>query len=181
MNLACKKAWSTKLDADTRNSPALADVLGRGTLDVVTVTHKGTVYALNGTNGSVIWKRALGETTDGSVTTFQAPGENFQYVLAPTQAGLYVIDGRDGTVVAKVGDFRLRSSATVTRDPDGSIGITIAGGTRVAGSSGFKGVVQHYTLVGSNVETIDTPGSWPMFHHDPQLTGYSDDPLVAQE
>jgi len=181
MNLACKKAWSTKLDADTRNSPALADVLGRGTLDVVTVTHSGSVYALNGTNGSVIWKRALNATTDGSVTTFQAPGAAFQYVLAPTQAGLYVLDGRDGSIVAKVGDFRLRSSATVTADPDGSIGITIAGGTRVSGSSGYKGIVQHYRLVGSNVETIDTPGSWPMFHHDPQLTGYSDDPLVVQE
>jgi len=177
MSTSCKRTWSTKLDSDTRNSPALADVLGRGTLDVVTVTHSGSVYALNGTTGKVIWKRALGSVTDGSVTTFQAPGELYQYVLAPTQGGLYVLDGRDGSIVTKLGDFRLRSSATVTRDPDGSIGITIAGGTRVSGSSGYKGIVQHYRLVGSNVETIDTPGSWPMFHHDPQLTGYSDQAL----
>jgi outer membrane protein assembly factor BamB len=181
MNTSCKRTWSTKLDSDTRNSPAIADVLGRGTFDVVTVTHKGTVYALNGTNGHVIWKRALGKTTDGSVTTFKAPDGDYQYVLAPTQAGLYILDGRDGSTVAKVGDFRLRSSATVTRDPDGSIGITIAGGTRVSGSSGYKGIVQHYRLVGSSVDTIDTPGSWPMFHHDRQLTGYSKEPLVVPE
>jgi len=173
MSARCKKAWSTKLDSDTRNSPALADVTGRGTLDVVTVTHKGTVYALNGTNGHVIWKRALGKTTNGSVTTFKAPNGDYQIVLAPTQGGLYLLDGRDGSTITRVGDFRLQSSATVTRDPDGSIGITIAGGVRQSG--GYKGIVQHYRVTGSNVATIDTPGSWPMFHHDPKLSGWADD------
>jgi len=181
INAACKKQWSVKLDSDTRSSPALADVEGNGSLDVVTISRAGTVYALNATNGKTLWKRALGGVTYGSATTFASPDGSFQYVLAPLQKGLYVLDGRDGSIVTKVGSMRLWSSATVTRDPDGSIGITIAGGSGRTAAGDLAANIEHYRVVGSNVETIDTPGSWPMFHHDPQLTGYSDDPLVAQE
>lgn len=172
INARCKKVWSKKLDGATRPSPALADIRGNGNLDVVTVSEKGTVYALNGANGHTIWTKKLKATTDGSITTFQAPGADFQYVLAPTQAGLYVLDGRTGDVVKHLSTFRLRSSATVTADPDGSIGITVAGSIR--GSNGhWKPIVQHFRVVGSSVTTVQTKGAWPMFHHDPQLTGYA--------
>ena len=174
MDPYCTKKWSVLLDGDTRSSPAIADVQGDGKLDVVMMTRNGSVYALDGATGATIWKRSLGNIVYGSATTFQAPNGNFQYILAPLQEGLYVLDGRDGSVVTKVGGMRLWSSATVTRDPDGSIGITIAGqgGKTSAGKPAAN--IEHYRVVGSNVETVQTPGSWPMFHHDPQLTGLAD-------
>jgi outer membrane protein assembly factor BamB len=174
MDTHCKKKWTRVIDGNTLSSPALADLTGDGTLEVLEMSGKGSVYALNGSTGALIWKRALGVTTYGSVTTFMSPTGTFQYVLAPTASGLYVIDGRDGSVIDKLGGFRLHSSATVTADPDGSIGITIAGGVYTSSRS-LVMIVQHYTVDGSSVETVQTPGAWPMFHHDPQLTGYASD------
>jgi len=175
MNTKCTKKWTALLDGDTRSSPAIADVLGRGTLDVVAASGKGTIYALNGRTGKTIWSKKLGYSTFGGPTTFQAPGADFQYVLAPTKKGLFMLDGRDGSIVALVGDFTLKSSATVSRNADGSIGITIAGADTINGTA--SGRVAHYKVVGSSVETVDTPGAWPMFHHDPKLSGYTSQPL----
>ena len=178
MDTTCRKKWSRVLDGDTRSSPALADIEGNGSLDVLEVSRTGSVYALRGADGSLLWKRSLGGVAWGSVTTFKAPEGDFQYILAPLQTRLYVLDGRDGSIVTSVpSGLQLWSSATVTRDPDGAIGITIAGGGGRNSAGTLLTKVKHFTVVGSNVETIDTPGSWPMFHHDPQLTGYSDDPL----
>jgi hypothetical protein len=168
INTNCKRQWSRTLDSASLPSPALADVEGDGDLDVVTISKAGTVYALSGFSGKVLWHRKLAHGTDGAVTTFQAPNSTFQYILAPTGQGVYLLDGRDGHIVQRISDFRLRSSATVTRDSDGRIGITVAGAT---GHS--QGIIEHFALEGSSVDTVQTNGAWPMFHHDPQLTGYS--------
>jgi PQQ-like domain len=166
INTTCHKIWSRLLNSRTLSSPALVDLAGTGSLDVVEVSGAGRVYALNGEDGVSVWTTDIGENATGSVTSFQVPGEDYQYILVPGNSGLYVLDGRDGSILTRFGDMRLKSSATVTRDPDGSIGITLAGN-----SSGS--IVQHFRLVGSSVETVQTPGAWPMFHHDPQLTGYA--------
>ncbi len=170
IDLHCALKWKVALDGRSESSPALADVTGTGSLDVVTVSSKGTVYALNGENGAELWHNTLNDTTEASVTTFQAPGGAYQFVLVPTYTGgVYVLDGRDGHEVAHLfGTPLLRSAVTVTADLDGHIGIT------VAGNSGGQTRVQHYVVDGtSGVTTVQTPGSWPMFHHDPQLTGYA--------
>lgn len=179
INTACSKRWTATLDGDTRSSPAIADVTGRGAFDVVASSGPGTVYALNGRTGAVMWKKSLGASMLGGPTTFQAPGGSFQYVLAATKRGLYILDGRDGSIVRSpaAGEPTLKSSATVNRDADGSIGITIAGADTVNGvASGF---VEHFRVVGSSVDTVQTPGAWPMFHHDPKLSGFTKDPLTA--
>ncbi|WBU38197.1 outer membrane protein assembly factor BamB family protein [Homoserinibacter sp. YIM 151385] len=176
MDTKCRKRWTAKLDADTRTSPALADVQGDGRLDVVVTSSRSTVSALNGANGHTIWKRKLDAGTLGSVSTFQAPGASFQYVLSANKSGLTVLDGRDGSIVTRIGGISLMNTATVTADPDGSIGITVAGTKTVKGK--VNGYVKHYRVVGSSgVETVQTPGAWPMFHHDPQLTGFSEQRL----
>ena len=49
----CNLAWSATLNGNTKSSPALADVLGNGQLQVVEGTDNGStgsVYALNGAN-----------------------------------------------------------------------------------------------------------------------------------
>jgi outer membrane protein assembly factor BamB len=171
INSSCKKIWTALLDGDTTTSPALADLTGDGTLEVVMNSTKGTVYAYNGATGALIWKNTLGSGTNGSVVTFQSPTGNFQYVLAPTGNGLYILDGRDGSIVQQIAtDLRLKSGATVTVDPSGEIGITVAGPLAASGK------IEHYTVTGSSVASVQTPGAWPMFHHDPQLTGFAPAP-----
>ncbi len=174
----CKKVWSRTLDGVTRPSPALADVEGNGSLDVVMISEKSTVYALNGKTGKTIWTRKLNLSTNASVTTFQAPGAKFQYILAPTSKGVFILDGRNGSIVQQIGaDMRMRSAATVTVNSDGRIGITMGGQGRGNrnGTVTMVGEVRHYLVNGNYapVKTVQTKGAWPMFHHDPQLSGYA--------
>ena len=54
----------------------------------------------------------------------------------------------------------------MTDDPNGTIGITLAGY-----NSSNQGVIEHYEVTGSRGARVNEAGAWPMFHHDPQLTG----------
>ena len=168
VNTACHKVWSRTLGGSSHPSPALADVNGDGTLDVIANSNAGDVWALNGADGSVIWKTQVPKTTYGGATTFQVPGQNYQDVLIASTHGLYVLDGRNGDILQQLaGNVAMRNSATVTADPDGSIGVTIAGIV-----SGSRTQIEHFVVAGSSgVTTVQTTGAWPMFHHDPQLTG----------
>jgi hypothetical protein len=173
VNTSCKRVWSKTLAGNSVPSPSIADVDGNGTLDVLASSYGGEVYALNGTNGATLWSHKFAHSVEGSMTTFQSPTGKFQYVLAPTTAGLYVLDGRTGEVVQELlPNVSFRNSATVTADPNGTVGVT------VAGILSGKSTIQHFEVEGTaNVRTVQTYGSWPMFHHDPQLTGYA--PYVA--
>jgi hypothetical protein len=172
IDTACKKKWSKTLDDRTLTSPALADVEGNGTLDVVMMSNAATVYALNGADGTELWKTDLPDVATGSPTTFRAPGGDFQYIVAPTKHAVKILDGRTGEVVYTLADdMTIRSAVTMTADPDGTLGLTVAGAHST--SAGNRAFVRHYTFVGSSVTTVQTPGAWPMFHHDPQLTGYA--------
>ena len=53
INTGCGLAWSDTLNGITADSPALADVLGNGHLDVVEGTRRERIYVLNGANGAV--------------------------------------------------------------------------------------------------------------------------------
>ena len=58
-----------------------------------------------------------------------------------------------------------QNTPLVTDDPNGTIGITLAG---YQGSGSF---IYHYELAGSDGTLADETGAWPQFHHDPQLSG----------
>jgi hypothetical protein len=172
----CHLVWSAKLDGLTTSSPALADLFGNGTLDVVEGTNNqhggGSVYALNGANGSVLWRQsAPGEVIGGVVTANLGAG--YQDVIVGGTGGAEVLDGRTGQVVTTLGPrVGLQNSALVTDDPNGDIGITLAG------YNGHDiGVVEHFQISGSQGSKVDQPGAWPMFHHDPRLTGNAGAPI----
>jgi hypothetical protein len=175
-NRHCQLVWSAILDGLTTSSPALADLLGNGVLEVVEGTNNqhggGSVYALNGATGSVLWHQsALGEVIGGVVTANLGAG--YQDVIVAATGGAEVLDGRTGQVVATLEQgVGLQNSALVTDDPNGSIGITVAGY-----DAHDIGTVEHFELSGSQGADVDQAGAWPMFHHDPRLSGNAEAPI----
>ena len=172
----CHLVWSTRLDGLTTSSPALADLSGNGILEVVEGTDNqhggGSVYAMNGATGSVLWRQsALGEVIGGVVTANL--GSGYQDVIVAGTGGAEVLDGRTGQVLATLEQgVGSQNSALVTDDPNGSIGITVAGYNRQD-----IGTIEHFQLSGPEGTDVDQPGAWPMFHHDPRLSGNAEAPI----
>jgi len=174
---SCHPMWSTTLDGSTISSPALADVQGNGQLDVVEGTENGStgsVWVLSGTTGQPMWSAQLTGEALGSVVTADLTGAGYQDLLVPTTQGVDIFDGLSHqlvTVLNGVGDphgvFGFQNSPLVTVDPDGKIGITLAG---YGCSTSCFGEVLHYQLPAGGANPTGA-GAWPMFHHDPQLTG----------
>ncbi len=180
----CQLAWQAALNGSTESSPALADVLGNGTLAVLEGTDGGpgggSVYALDATNGTVIWSRPVGAVHGGAVTADlggAGPGRGHQDVIVASTRGAEVLDGTTGRVVSVLErGVGLQNSPLVTDDPNGTIGIT------VAGYNGHnQGEIEHFELVGSSGASVAGPGAWPVFHHDPQLTGDAGVPAEGGE
>jgi hypothetical protein len=183
----CHQVWSQTLDGFTGGSPALADIGGNGQLAVIEGTVKqnvnGSVYALNAATGQVIWSTTALGAVYGSVTTADF-GEGYQDVIVPTTAGVEILDGRSGQVMANFDDgtnthgehgiYGFQNAALVTAEPNGHIGITVAGYSAVSGSSfAVQGMVQHFDVSATNGGLANESGAWPQFHHDAQLTGFA--------
>ncbi len=168
----CKLAWSDKLDAATMSSPALVDLFGTGRLDVVEGTSNGhgsgTVYALDGATGKVLWRApAPGEVMGGVVAAELEKGQ--MDVVVVGTGGAEVLDGRDGRLVATLGRFiGFQNSALVTHDPNGAVGITVAGY-----DAHNVGTIVHYEVPGPGGAPVGAAGSWPELHRDPQLNGWA--------
>lgn len=178
-------AWSDPLDGYTSSSPALADIGPKGQLDVVEGTDTGTtgsVWVLDGATGKTVWDKTAVGRIIGSVVTADLSGNGYQDVLVPTLQGVEVLDGT-GSQIAVLGQHvGFQNSPLVTEDPNGTVGITIAGyyGVKNPPGKGVQsqgvGIIQHYEIWGSNAAlpagvSAVGPGSWPMFHHDPSLSG----------
>ncbi len=187
----CNQVWSQTLDGATGGSPALADVQGNGQLAVVEGTNannvSGSVWALDAGTGAVIWKTPALGAVIGSVATADLSGDGYQDVIVATTGGLEVLDGQTGAELAHVDDgsgdggvgagtlYGFQNAPLLTADPDGEIGITVAGYFALPGSANHdvQGMVQHFTVDGSNGALVTQAGGWPQFHHDPQLTGFT--------
>ncbi|MGH9107753.1 MAG: fibronectin type III domain-containing protein [Acidimicrobiales bacterium] len=165
--------WSGTLDGVTSSSPALADLEGNGQLEVVEGTDSGaaggSVWALDGPTGETLWHVPVVGRVIGSVVAADLTGAGYQDVLAPTTHGVEVLDGRSGARVAVLGgSYGFQNSPLVTDDPNGTVGVTIAGY-----NGGNEGLIVHYEIPGSNGALAIGAGAWPMFHHDPALSGAS--------
>jgi hypothetical protein len=171
----CQLQWSTKVDGSTFSSPALSDVLGNGALQVVEGTDNGSsgsVWVLNAATGQTIWKASTPGRVIGSVVTADLDGSGADDVIVPTTGGTWIFNGRTGAVITELSEYLgLQNSPLVTADPNGTIGITLAGYIPSAGpNSPAEGEIDHYEITGNAAEAVGGQ-AWPMFHHDPQLTG----------
>ncbi len=171
----CNQVWSRTLDGATTSSPALADVTGSGQLDVVEGTDTGTgglVWVLDGATGATVWQEPVVGRVIGSVVVADLAGTSSQDVLVPTTAGVEILDGASGTELTVLSpDLGFQNSPLVTDDPNGDVGITVAGYDGMN-----QGEIRHYEILGSDGASAVGPASWPMFHHDPQRTGVTGTP-----
>ena len=158
-------------------SPAIGDIVGDGNVEVIEGADTGSgglVWALNGTNGTPVpgWPQRTSGRIIGGITTADLTGGGYNDVLVPTTNGLVIFDGRSAQVVAPLGAgvMGLQNSAMVAIDPNGTIGITIAGY-----NSQNAGIIQHYEVAGSTGHSLGKR-AWPMFHQNPQLTGWLSQP-----
>jgi hypothetical protein len=168
-------AWSETLDGCTESSPALVGINGQ--LDVVQGTDQGpadcggtnagSVWVLDGQDGTPICHTAVASRVIGSVVAADLTGDGGQPdLLVPTVHGVEVLTDTCQEVTVLGPDIGFQNSPLVTDDPNGTVGITIAGY-----NGNNQGVIQHYEIPGSNGAIAIGTGSWPMFHHDPSLSG----------
>ena len=169
----CNIQWRVDLGGNTVSSPAIGDVLGNGgeqVVEGVDTGSNGVVSVLNGANGQQLpgWPVTTPGRIIGGVTLADLTNGGYNDVLAPTTDGLEIFDGKTAQLVATLGQgtVALQNSALVTTDPDGSIGITIAGY-----GGGNEGIIQHYVINGSTGHSLGLR-SWPQFHQNSQLTGW---------
>jgi PQQ-like domain len=174
----CNLVWQAELDGSTGSSPALAALSGNGTLAVLEGTDNGhgggSVYELDGPTGAVIWQQQVEGEVIGSVVTADLNGGD-QDVIVPTTNGADVLNGSNGALLGTLeSGVGLQNSPLVTDDPDGRVGVTVAGY-----NAKDQGVIDHFELYGSSGAHVDALGAWPMFHHDPRLTGNATAPGAA--
>lgn len=202
LNSSCQKIWRSLTDYET-DSPILADVTGSGKLDVIVgtqdvskdggaATANGSVYAFDAATGQQLWHVHTGAVI-GSPVAADLTGSGYADVVVNTvdadtgYGGTQIIDGKTGAVVwrnisANNPDIVGQNSPLITADPNGTIGLTIAGyAGELPGSSHCPGSQQgiclasevaHYELPGSSSTWLTHPlTSWLEFHHDTQLSG----------
>ncbi len=191
MTPTCTLRWIASLYGTTLGSPALANVVGSpgGKDQIVEATSTGGsspgyVYVLTGSGLPAQGWAAPRATTapvfgEGSVATADLSGQGYQDLVVPTVSGADVFDGRSGRLVAVVGQglVALQSTPLITKQGHDEVGITLAGykATNVGCPLGqqycAEGVIAHYVVFGPGVGVGPSDQSWPMFHHDPQLSG----------
>ena len=169
----CNIVWRTNLGGTTTGSPAIGDIEGDGNVEVLEGSNTGSgglVWAVNGANGAAMpgWPQRTSGQIIGGIVTADLTGSGYNDVLVPTTNGLVIYDGRSAQVVATLGagTIALQNSPMVSIDPNGTIGITIAGYNEQD-----AGIIQHYEVAGSTGRSLGKR-SWPMFHQNPQLTGW---------
>jgi hypothetical protein len=183
-NSACQPVWtSTSLAGLTIGAPAIADVTGDGVPEIIeevaTSAHNAVVYELSGLTGQVLRSAtvtspggsACGNVVSGtssSVTTADLNGNGRQDLVVPAgSCGVILMDGQSLANLGQLGaSCAVQNTPLITQDSTGQLGITMAGYTGKPGG-GAMGCVYHYEVPGGRLGSL----GWPMFHHDPQLSG----------
>lgn len=175
----CALKWaSPPLAAQAQTSPTFADARGTGSPQVIVVVgiRNGAetyprVYVLSAVTGNVLsdsgtslksYGALLAYPPSVSVVTADVNGDGAQDLFVPSEQGSFlVLNGKTLGVIATIPtNLVVQNTPILTAEP-GGIRVTLAG------YNGYGGVVSSYVLAGGGLGA----NGWPMFGHDPQLTG----------
>jgi outer membrane protein assembly factor BamB len=113
--------WQFQTDGDVEGSPALEDLNSDGVLDVVFGTEGGTVYAVNGKSGTLLWKQSVPFKPSFTYPEFRgfmaSPGlvdinkdGTRDVVIGSRNGSVYAFDGQSGTILW---EFRTKAPSGV--------------------------------------------------------------------
>jgi outer membrane protein assembly factor BamB len=146
--------WSVTLAGKVRPAPALANLDGQGTLDVVVGDEAGDLHALDGSNGRALWVQSTG-ANDYDARGFIAAaaiadlsGDRVDDVIAGARDGVLVAyEGRTGSPLwqARGGSGIHASPSTLDLDGDGRLEVLAAWSySRVAIFDGLSGSERYH-------------------------------------
>ncbi len=182
---ACKLRWaSVPLVDQVQASPTFADVLGRGTPQVLQVVGVNDgpdrvyprVYVLDASTGRVLvdsgtslsgYAGEIAYPPGISIATADVDGDGAQDLFVPA-SDLLVLDGRTLAVKSQLElDGALQNTPVITAEPGGGLRVTFAG------YQGNPGPFAHGSLIRSYVARAGTLGKlgWPRFGQNSQLSG----------
>ncbi|MGQ4891474.1 MAG: FG-GAP-like repeat-containing protein [Candidatus Njordarchaeia archaeon] len=124
-----KISWVFKTNGSVFSTPALSDVDGDGSLEVVVGSDDGNLYALNGENGSLLWVFKTG----GAIRSSPAIGDlnsdgRPEIVFGSYDGNLYALNGENGSLLwnFSVPGYVDRSPTIADIDKDGSPEVVFA-------------------------------------------------------
>ena len=149
-----------------------------GQLDIVEGTDKGpancggtsagSVWVLDGQDGAPLCHTPVASRVIGSVVAADLTGDGQPDLLVPTLHGVEVLTDTCQEVTMLGPDLGFQNSPLVTDDPNGTIGVTVAGY-----NGNNQGVVQHYENPGLGRRSCSRRRVVAHVPHDASLTGVS--------
>ena len=183
---ALRPGWPQTTDGSTYGSPALADVDGNGTLDVLMGTFDGplgdggSVYAWDGRGGALphFPRPSGGGVVIGSIVTADFDADGAQDPLVPTGGGVYAYSGRTGLRLFALleGQASFQGSPVVTDlDADGRLDVVVAGYRPDGAGSVWRFELADGARLGED--------GWHQFRKDDRRTGSwtTPPPVVARD
>lgn len=124
-----RELWSTKIPGHVQSEPVLVDLDGDGKLDVVVTNWRGDkqVHALNGRDGSVLWKHTMKGDMYHGVSAFQHDGTK---LLVHSIAGdVALLDGTGKVIwTQQLGGYLFAPTTVADLDGDGKPELIVCGG-----------------------------------------------------
>lgn len=183
---SCSMRWaSAALAGRAEPSPTFADVLNRGTPQVVTMVAQKSgsktyprVYVLDPVTGRTLvdtgtamarYGGALAYPQSSSIVTADVDADGHQDLFVPASPYLVVLSGRDRTVLAELPIGGALQNTPVITAITGGIRVTFAGYSGNNGSGSAGSMVRSYTIPGA---TLGARG-WHAFGNGPKLGSLS--------